>query len=72
VGQNLTKGWKDQMWLEETIWIWAPVLSAALTWFAFRLNALGHELSDLRMRVAQLEDAAGYAASSQKSWRAAA
>jgi hypothetical protein len=47
------------MWLEQTMWIWAPLAGLALTWMISRLGALGREVRSLRMRVAQLEETAG-------------
>jgi hypothetical protein len=43
------------MWLEQTVWIWAPLAAAVLIWTAFRLAALGRDLRKLQMRVSQLE-----------------
>jgi hypothetical protein len=45
------------MWLEQTIWIWAPLASAALIWMTSRLAALSREVRNLRTRLDQLEDA---------------
>jgi len=45
------------MWLEQTIWIWAPLAGAALLWRTSRLMILGREVRRLHMRVTQLEQA---------------
>jgi hypothetical protein len=46
------------MWLEQTIWIWAPLACATLTWLASRVGTLGREVRSLHIRVTQLEQAA--------------
>jgi hypothetical protein len=43
------------MWLEETVWLWAPLISAAVLWTIWRMTALATEVRSLRMRVAELE-----------------
>lgn len=45
------------MWLEQTIWIWAPLAGAALLWTTARLMTLGREVRRLHMRITQLEQA---------------
>ncbi len=40
------------------MWIWAPLACMALTWMISRLRALDREIRSLRLRVAQLEEAA--------------
>lgn len=47
------------MWLEQTMWIWAPLACASFIWMISRLAALGREVRSLRIRVIQLEQAAG-------------
>jgi hypothetical protein len=48
------------MWLEETIWFWAPLVGAAVIWIAARLAKLEREVRSLRLRVTQLEAVGGY------------
>jgi len=50
------------MWLEQTVWIWAPLGGAALIWMTTRLVAIGREVRRLRMRIAQLEDSSSRSA----------
>jgi hypothetical protein len=45
------------MWLEQTVWIWAPVASAVLVWMTSRLMTLGRQMRRLEIRVSQLEQA---------------
>jgi hypothetical protein len=47
------------MWLEQTVWIWAPLACAALIWTTRRIAALHREVQNLRVRVIQLERAGG-------------
>jgi hypothetical protein len=47
------------MWLEQTIWIWVPLVGTALIWMILRLAAMGREVRSLCIRVTQLEEAAG-------------
>ena len=60
------------MWLEQTMWIWAPLACVALTWMISRLGALGREVRSLRMRVVQLEQAAGRSVEAEAHVRRAA
>jgi hypothetical protein len=59
VAQNRFMQEGIRMWLEQATWIWAPLVGAALIWMISRLAALGREVRSLRMRVTQLEEAAG-------------
>ncbi len=45
------------MWLEQSIWIWAPAASAVLVWMVSRLLLLGREVRKLQGRIRQLEEA---------------
>ncbi len=46
------------MWLEQTIWIWAPLVGTAMIWMISQVAALGREVRSQRIRIAQLEEAA--------------
>jgi hypothetical protein len=52
------------MWLEETVWLWLPLIFACGAWTFWRTLTLNRELRSLRARVADLERA--NAASSPK------
>jgi hypothetical protein len=60
------------MWLEQTIWIWAPLVSATLIWMILHLAAMGREVRNLRLRVIQLEEAAGHPIETEDRARSAA
>jgi hypothetical protein len=47
------------MWLEATVWIWAPLVCAAVLSTAWFIVALRREVRGLRVRVIQLELAGG-------------
>jgi hypothetical protein len=47
------------MWLEQTVWIWAPLACAAMIWTTWRIATLHREVQNLRERVIQLERAFG-------------
>jgi hypothetical protein len=63
---------KIYMWLEQTIWIWAPLTCAAVMWLITRLGTLGREVRSLRMRLTQLEKAAAIPAATEGRARRAA
>ena len=44
------------MWLEEMIWIWAPLGLVASAWIIWRIFRITRALRELRDRVAQLEE----------------
>jgi len=60
------------MWLEQTMWIWAPLACASLIWMISRFAVLGREVRSLRIRVIQLEKAAGRPVETEDRTRSAA
>jgi hypothetical protein len=44
------------MWLEQTVWVWLPVICASGAWVVWRIVELGRELRSLRDRVSHLEN----------------
>jgi hypothetical protein len=47
------------MWLEASIWLWAPIAGVFGAWTIWRSLATAGELRRLRERVAELEAAQG-------------
>jgi hypothetical protein len=55
------------MWLEQTVWIWAPLACAALIWNTWRIAALRHEVQRLREHVISLDRADADSSSGAKT-----